>query len=68
MGGNVSLNDPYSSGYFLACCAYEVHNEYQRNLFEDYERQTSPYSCTSYVRQAYHFHVFGDIGEGQVSC
>lgn len=58
--------DPYSREYFLSCCAYEVYNQYQRNLFEEYTPQPTPYACTSEVQQAYHFHVVGDIGEPDI--
>lgn len=61
MFGNAeSFQNPYSADFFLASCAYEVYNEYQRNLFEDYEPAPDAYS--SVVNQAYHFHVLGDIG------
>eukprot|EP01069_Polyplicarium_translucidae_P000252 Polyplicarium_translucidae@DN1144_c0_g1_i1.p1 len=53
--------DPMSLDFFVGCCAYEVYNEYQRNLFEDYEPALVAHDACR-VGQAYHFHVFGDIG------
>jgi len=53
--------DEHSLEYYLNCCAYDVYNEYCRQLFEDYPKFKNPLDVTK-VGQAYHFHAFGDIG------
>ena len=53
-------SDDSNINEFLSKCAYEVYNEYQRSLFEDYTPMG--YGEAEKVGQAHHFHGFGGVG------